>query len=212
MKRGRETALRPGMPSDPGVYPLGMDEQPELRRALFRGYRRADVELALARATIARERVALELEATRVRADDLQGEVEVLREQIADHRRRETELLAALDEMRDRREAIEREARLRAEEIVTEARERAAGLRTEQLKEVGELQDNVEQLLGLRSGLTATLKRTIQEVGGVLERLAGNGGKAETVEHAPEPLPDHPHEHAPDLGVALSPFSADSEH
>jgi chromosome segregation ATPase len=200
------------MPSDARVYPLVMDEQPELRRALFRGYRRADVELALARATIARERVALELEATRVRADDLQGEVEVLREQIADHRRRETELLAALDEMRDRREAIEREARVRAEEIVTEARERAAGLRTEQLKEVGELQDNVEQLLGLRSGLTATLKRTIQEVGGVLERLAGNGARSEPAEHAPEPPPEHPHEHASELGVALSPFSADSEH
>jgi len=200
------------MPSDPGVYPLGMDEQPELRRALFRGYRRADVELALARATIARERVALELEATKVRADEAQSEVEVLREQIAEHRRRETELLAALDEMRDRREAIEREARLRAEEIIADARERVAGIRTEQLKEVGELQDNVEQLLGLRSGLTATLKRTIQEVGGVLERLAGNGGKSEPEDHAPEPAPEHPHEHAPELGIALTPFSADSEH
>ncbi len=210
MKLRERASVRARMPSDPRVYPLDMDEQPELRRALFRGYRRADVELALARATIARERVALELEATRVRADEAQSEVEVLREQIADHRRRETELLAALDELRDRREAIEREARLRAEEIVADARERVAGIRTEQLKEVGELQDNVEQLLGLRSGLTATLKRTIQEVGGVLERLAGNGAKAEPVAHAPEPPPEHPH--APELGIALTPFSADSEH
>lgn len=186
-----------------------MDEQPELRRALFRGYRRPDVELALARATIARERVQLELEATRARSDDLEREVEDLRSQIADHRRRETELLAALDEVRDRRESLEREARLKAEEILTDARERASGLRTDGLKEVGELQEQVEQLLGMRTGLTATLKRTMQEVGGVLERLAGNAkGQAKSAPESPavEPL------HLPqDLGAALSPFSSEPD-
>ena len=195
-----------------------MDEQPELRRALFRGYRRADVELALARAQIARERVALELDATKARAAEFEAEAEALRAQIADHRRREAELLAALDEQRDRREAIEREARVRAEEILTDARERAAGLRTEQLQEVGELQSQVEQLLGLRSGLTATLKKTIQEVGGVLDRLAGNGEKAEHPETAdtpaqaaPPPPPPTALEFVPELGEALARFSADPE-
>ena len=193
------------MSSDPTIYALGVDEQPELRRALFRGYRRPDVELALARATIARERLQLELEATQARVDELDREVEELRAQIANHRQREVELLAALDEVRDRRESLEREARLRADEIVNEAREHAASLRTENLKEVSELQEHVEHLITLRSGLTATLKRTMQEVGGVLDKLAGNGKREE---QTPEPpgLED-----APDLGSALSPFSADSE-
>jgi cell division septum initiation protein DivIVA len=188
-----------------------MDEQPELRRALLRGYRRPDVELALARATIARERVQLELEATRKRADDVEREVDDLRTQIVNHRQRETELLAALDEVRDRRESFEREARVRADEILNDARERAAGLRTEGLKEVGELQEHVEQLLGLRTGLTATLKRTMLEVGGVLERLAGNGKhekKAEQPE-APAIEPSQPAEEQrfpEDLGAALLPF------
>jgi cell division septum initiation protein DivIVA len=188
-----------------------MDEQPELRRALFRGYRRPDVELALARATIARERVQLELDVIRTRADDLEQEVDDLRSQIANHRQREVELLAALDEVRERRESFEREARARADEIIAEARERAASLRTEGLKEVGELQEHVEQLLGLRSGLTATLKRTMEEVGGVLDRLAGRGEKRE--ERAPEATlpPPPPLDDGPDLGSALSPFSADSE-
>lgn len=188
-----------------------MNEQPELRRALFRGYRRPDVELALARATIARERVQLELDATRTRADDLEREVDDLRSQIANHRQREVELLAALDEVRDRRESFEREARAKADEILAEARERAASLRTEGLKEVSELQEHVEQLLGLRSGLTATLKRTMEEVGGVLDRLAGRSDKRE--ERAPEatlPAPP-PVAEGPDLGSALSPFSTDSE-
>ena len=104
-----------------------------------------------------------------------------------------------------------REARAKADEILAEARERAASLRTEGLKEVGELQEHVEQLLGLRSGLTATLKRTMEEVGGVLDRLAGRGDKREV--SAPEPgapAPSPPDEGL-DLGSALSPFSADSE-
>jgi cell division septum initiation protein DivIVA len=186
-----------------------MDEQPELRRALFRGYRRPDVELALARATIARERVQLELEVTSARANDLEREVEDLRSQIADHRRRETELLAALDEVRDRRESLEREARLKADEILNEARERASGLRTDRLKEVGELQEQVEQLLGLRTGLSATLKRTMQEVGGVLERLAGNAkSQAKTDPGRATIEPPHLPE---DLGAALSPFSSEPD-
>lgn len=186
-----------------------MDEQPELRRALLRGYRRPDVELALARATIARERVQLELEATRGRADDLEREVDELRSQVANHRERETELLAALDELRDRRESFEREARARADEIIAEARERAASMRTEGLKEVGELQEHVEQLLGLRVGLTATLKRTMQEVGGVLEKLAGNGKNEQRAD--PEPHLPHERRFPEDLGAALSPFSPDSK-
>lgn len=192
-----------------------MDEQPELRRALFRGYRRPDVELALARATIARERVQLELDATRARTDDLEQEVDDLRSQIANHRQREVELLAALDELRARRESFEREAKARADEIVAEARERAASLRTEGLKEVGELQEHVEQLLGLRSGLTATLKRTLEEVGGVLDKLAGrNKPEAKAAADAPASGPPHlPEEQRwpEDLGAALSPFSPDSE-
>jgi cell division septum initiation protein DivIVA len=188
---------------------FAMDEQPELRRALFRGYRRPDVELALARATIARERVQLELDATRTRADELEREVGELRAQIANHRQREVELLAALDEVRDRRESFEREAKARADEIVAEARERAASLRTEGLKEVGELQEHVEQLLGLRSGLTATLKRTMEEVGGVLDRLAGRG-KSETKAEPDAPVIDPLHL-PEDLGAALSPFSSEPD-
>lgn len=195
-------------------------EEVTLRRAFLRGYKRADVELALARQTIARERVQLELEAIRLRANDLEQEVDDLRTQIADHRRRETELLAALDEVRDRRESLEREARLKADEILAEARERAAGLRSERLREVGELQEHVEQLLGLRASLTSTLKRTMNELGGVLDRIAGGGGSRGEADEAHEPQTGpgaaaddatHPGAEPEDLHSALSRLSPESE-
>ena len=148
---------------------------------------------------------------TRTRADELEREVEELRSQIVNHRQREVELLAALDEVRDRRESFEREARARADEILAEARERAATIRTEGLREVGELQEHVEQLLGLRSGLTATLKRTMEEVGGVLDRLAGRGKTEAKAEPAPPTIEPEPPRLPEDLGAALSPFSTDAE-
>jgi len=45
-----------------------MSDEPKLRRAWLRGYKRSDVELATGRATIAHEQMQHELEGTRARA------------------------------------------------------------------------------------------------------------------------------------------------
>ena len=156
-----------------------MSDDRQLRRAWFRGYRLGDVELVTARATLAQEQLRHELEATKARASAMrQSEITELHRRIDTFRRRDEELTAALDEMRERREQLARDASAQAKQIVAEAEQRSAALRTEGLKQVGELQQQVEQLLGLRAGLSAALKRVTQDIADSLDRLAAAPARA----------------------------------
>jgi chromosome segregation ATPase len=164
-----------------------MADDSKLRRAWLRGYRQGDVELADARATLTHEQLTHELEATRARANAMQAEITELHRRVELFRQRETELTTALDEVRQRRDQLERESTSRAQQIVGEAEQRAAALRTEGLRQVGELQQQVEQLLGLRAGLSAALKRVTQDISDSLDRLAAAPARA--VEQIPPPHP-----------------------
>lgn len=166
-----------------------MEETP-LRRAWLRGYRQGDVELSVARATLVREQLQIELEGTRARAAAMQTEITELHRRIDDLRRREQDLSHELDEMRERREVQEREMGARAHDIVAEAEQRAAALRTEGIRQVGELQQQVEQLLGLRAGLSAALKRVTQDIADSLDRLAAAPARA--IEQLPPKQPAEP--------------------
>ena len=167
-----------------------MEEQ-ELRRAFFRGYRQGDVELALARNTLKREQLQMEVDALRARSTAMQTEITDLHRRVDDHRRREHELNMALDDERARRDALES----RAQGIVAEAEHRAAAIRTQALLSVGELQQQVEQLLGLRAGLSTALKRVTQDIADALDRLAAAPARA--VEHPPPLAP--PAEHVDEI-------------
>ena len=162
-----------------------MSEQPQLRRAWLRGYRQGDVELAVARATLAHEQIQHELSATTARANAMQTEIAELHRRVDAFRQRELELTTALDGLRERREQIERDANNHAQQIVSEAEQRSSALRTEGLRQVGELQLQVEQLLGLRAGLSAALKRVTQDIADALDRLAAAPARA--VEQMPPP-------------------------
>ncbi|HZQ82659.1 MAG TPA: hypothetical protein VFB25_11855 [Gaiellaceae bacterium] len=164
-----------------------MDEQPDLRRAFFRGYRQGDVELALARATLLREQLQVELDAARARSAAMQTEITELHRRIDDQRRREIELGQALDDLRERRDALERDASSRAQRILSDAEQRATAIRTDGIRQVGELQLQVEQLLGLRAGLSAALKRVTQDISDSLDRLAAAPARA--IEHNVAPPP-----------------------
>ncbi len=163
-----------------------MDEQP-LRRAWLRGYRQGDVELATARSTLHREQLQIELEGARARANAMQTEITELHRRLDDLRKREQTVTAELDALRERQEATERDATSRAHEIVADAERRSAALRTDGLRQVGELQLQVEQLLGLRAGLSAALKRVTQDISDSLDRLAAAPARA--IEHIPTQQP-----------------------
>jgi chromosome segregation ATPase len=166
-----------------------MADEQRLRRSFLRGYRRGDVELAVARSTIAQEQLQHELDGARARANAMQTEINELHRRLDAFRQRDEELTRALDEMRERREQLEREASMRAKTIVGDAEQRAAALRTEGLRQVGELQQQVEQLLGLRAGLSTALKRATQDISDSLDRLAAAPARA--VEQA-APAPSTP--------------------
>jgi len=144
----------------------------DVRRAWLGGYRRADVASALARGDIDRERLQLELDAAIQRANAMQVEIRELHARIDALRQSETSLSRSLDEMRGRREQMDRESRHRAQELVLEAEERAAMLKTEGLRQVGELQGQVEQLLGMRAGLTQAMQRLSEDLAAAMARLA----------------------------------------
>ena len=164
-----------------------MDEQQQLRRAWLRGYRQGDVELAVARGTLLREQLQIELDAARARAAAMQVEITELHRRLDDLRKREADLRDTVDQLRDHRDTMERDATTRARDIVVEAEHRASALRTEGLRQVGELQQQVEQLLALRAGLSAALKRVTQDISDSLDRLAAAPARA--VEHIPPPHP-----------------------
>jgi chromosome segregation ATPase len=164
-----------------------MDEETRLRRAWFRGYRLGDVELAIARATLAREQAQHELAVTKSRVAAMESEISELHRRVDASRRRDLELTTALDEMRERRDQLERSADAHAKQVVADAEQRSAALRTEGLKQVGALQQQVEELLGLRAGLSSSLKQAVQDVTDSLDRLAA----------APARAPEQAQEQAP---------------
>lgn len=185
-----------------------MFEETKFRRAWLRGYRQGDVELAVARATLAQEHLTHELNATKARANAMQTEITELHRRIETFRQREADLSRALDEVRERREQVEREASSRAHQIVGEAEQRSAALRTEGLRQVGELQLQVEQLLGLRAGLSAALKRVTQDISDSLDRLAAAPARA--VEQI-QPHQPHPLETPDDIDPRFARWSPDTE-
>jgi chromosome segregation ATPase len=172
-----------------------MFEESKFRRAWLRGYRQGDVELAVARATLTHEHMTHELNATRARADAMQVEITELHRRIETFRQRELEMARALDELRERRDQMEREVASRAEQILGDAEQRSAALRTEGLRQVGELQLQVEQLLGLRAGLSSALKRVTADISNALDRLAAAPARA--VEEITPPAPETQEEFDP---------------
>jgi len=158
---------------------------PKLRRAFLRGYRAGDVELSIAKATLELEQLSNELEATRARASAMQSEINDLHNRLDASRRRGLEFDREVAELHEQRKAAERDAAERAEAVVAEAEQRAAALRTEGLRQVGELQQQVEQLLGMRAGLTQALQAAVDSVEIALSQT--RSAPARALEAAPQP-------------------------
>jgi cell division septum initiation protein DivIVA len=144
---------------------------PAFRRS-FRGYRRADVDAFAANAAAAAGRMRQELDAADARAAAMLVEIKELHERVDRLREREEAAAKRLDELREQREELDRDARRQAQEVVQEAQERAILLKSEGLRQVGELQAQVEQLIGMRAGLTQALQRLGEDLAGAMARLA----------------------------------------
>jgi cell division septum initiation protein DivIVA len=157
-------------PAPPGEPPT-MPAMSGFRRS-FRGYRRAEVDAFVAGAGAAAGRMQQELDAANARAAAMLVEIKDLHERVDRLREREEAATKKLDEAREQREQLERDARRQAQEVVQEAQERAVLLKSEGLRQVGELQAQVEQLIGMRAGLTQALQRLGEDLAGAMARLA----------------------------------------
>lgn len=141
-------------------------------RRSWRGYNRSDVEVSAARDALRVEQLEFELEGMTQRANAMQIEIRQLHARVDELRTREASLARSLDEVRERRELIERESEARAKQTLLEAEERASALKTDGLRQVGELQRQVEQLLGMRTGLTQAMQRLAEDIAGAMARIA----------------------------------------
>jgi DivIVA domain-containing protein len=158
--------------TSPAAAPT-MRPMTEFRRS-FRGYRRAEVDTFVATAASAAGRMQQELDAANARAAAMLVEIKDLHDRVDRLREREESVTRQLDELRDQREQYERDARRQAQELVQEAQERAVLLKSEGLKQVGELQSQVEQLIGMRAGLTQALQRLGEDLAAAMARLASS--------------------------------------
>lgn len=158
-------------PAAPPAQPPTMPAMSGFRRS-FRGYRRAEVDAFVANAGAAAGQMRQELDAANARAAAMLVEIKDLHERVDRLREREEAATKKLDEVREQREQLERDARRQAQEVVQEAQERAVLLKSEGLRQVGELQAQVEQLIGMRAGLTQALQRLGEDLAGAMARLA----------------------------------------
>jgi FtsZ-binding cell division protein ZapB len=165
-------------------YSHAVAKEQRLRRARFRGYRRADVETALAHDELVRTSLELDLDEAIRRISALELEVHELNDRVDAGRAREASLAQSLDEVRQRREQTERESRHRADQLLLEAEERAASLKTDGLRQVGELQAQVEALLGMRATFTHTMQQLSEDLAAAMARLAA--GPATAIDYRPE--------------------------
>jgi vacuolar-type H+-ATPase subunit H len=165
-------------------YSRDVASDSDLRRSRFGGYRRGDVEAALAHERLLRTRLELDLDAATQRIGTLELEIHERQTRIDAGHEREAALTKALDEVRERREQTERESRHRAEQLIREAEESAAAMKTEGLRQVGELQAQVEALLGMRTNYTHTMQQLSQDLAAAMARLAASPATA--IDYRPE--------------------------
>jgi chromosome segregation ATPase len=159
----------------------------------FRGYDRNEVDAALARHEAEVSRLQHQLDAESAKSSAMKVEIGDLHERMTQYRQRESSLARELEDIRRRRDDIDREARQNAQHVVLEAQERATLLKSEGLRQVGELQAQVEQLLGMRAGLTQAFQRLSEDIAAAMARLAASPATAidRPVEHHVERWSDN---------------------
>jgi hypothetical protein len=140
---------------------------PVLRRRLLGGYRRDDVDLALARARVAIRELEATVELLRARNHRLVNDHAVARVEVVSWRAREQEI-----GNRERRAAaVEAAAEAKAQEILTRAEWEAGVLRVGAQLRVEETTRQVADLLRLRDHFLRTMRDVIADFDGAVERV-----------------------------------------
>jgi hypothetical protein len=144
--------------------------QQRLRRSLL-GYRRGDVDVALAELRLTVRHSESDLAAARDSVAALEHDLRDARIELDGRRAREAEIEQAFQAAQERVREIEQAAQARASAIVAEAQEQAAKTRSEAYSSKETIGAQVEELLALRDSLVQSLRGVIRDFDFAVERV-----------------------------------------
>src|SRR5436190_3551823 len=149
-----------------------MSEHPHQRlgRALV-GYRRTDVEVALAELRLTLRHLQDDLAETRERAEATERELREARIELDGRRAREAEVQQAFDAAQERVREIELTAEATARAILAEAEEKASRTRAEAHLRTESVSGQIDELLNLRDTLVQTMRGVIRDFDYAVERV-----------------------------------------
>src|SRR3954451_18215805 len=179
------------------------DSSSQRLRLSLLGYRRTQVEVALAELRLTVRHLQEDVSETRERATRVEDELREARIELDSRRARETEVQQAFDAAQERVREVEAAAEMTARAILAEAEEKASRTRAEAHLRTESVSGQVDDLLNLRDTLVQTMRGVIRDFDYAVERVE----KGESVLQA-EPTAAPP----PDLVAATTPSAQPREH
>ena len=161
-----------------------------LRRAWLAGYRVGDVEVTLARFSIRVSQLWSEVQELKAKLAAVEDDRRRLEQRLGDSRQREVDLSSAVSRSHVTGDALERDARAKAQMIVDAAELEAARIRGDASLSAETTRSQVDELLRLRDLLTATVRAVIRDfeiVVGRIDRGEGIGDRRTALAPAQEP-------------------------
>ncbi len=147
-------------------------QRPSLRYRRFGGgYRREDVELALAEVRLTLRQLDNDLETLRDRNRQLEAELAAARAEIEALRGREHELSQTMAAALGRAREIEEGADARARDIVARAEEAALRIRTEASRRIEDSSAQFDELLRLKDNLLASMRSVVADFDEAISRV-----------------------------------------
>ena len=166
-------------------------QRPQLRYRRFGGgYRREDVELALAELRLTLRQLDNDIETLRGRNRELEGELANARSQVEFYRAKEQELMQTMAAALRRATEIEDNAGGRAREIIAQAEEDAARIRADSTRRIEETNSRFNELLRMKSNLLDAMRGIIGDFDRAVSRAERGeqpfpGAPADPVEPVP---------------------------
>jgi F0F1-type ATP synthase membrane subunit b/b' len=135
------------------------------------GYRRDDVEFALAELRLTLRQLDNDLQSLRDRNRDLESELHTARHEIENFRGREHELSQTMASVLRRAAEIEEGASARAREIVANAEESASQIRAEASRRIEDSNAQCNELLRLKDNLLDAMRSVVGDFGQAISRV-----------------------------------------
>ena len=152
-------------------------QRPPLRYRRFGGgYRREDVEFALAELRLTLRQLDNDLESLRDKNRELEGELAAARHEIEGFRAKEHELSQTMGAALRRSAEIEESAQQRAREIVANAEESALRIRSEASRRIEDSSGQFNELLRLKDNLLDSMRAVVSDFDHAIARVELDAG------------------------------------